>query len=206
MRMAVTVLLVMQAACALTDMTVVPPEKGVATNLGGGRGRAVQLILPLSDERPDRSRCGMKKNSYNMHTADVHCSAEPSRWLGDLLAGELRAAGFTVVSTTESRPDAVRFEGRLLQYYLEPDVGFFTFTPEADVHVRLVATTPSGLNAERDFYVKGVETSLGGFESNFQAASDKAVRQIVKDMVTAVLQLMDRYPALGAPPGARSAL
>jgi hypothetical protein len=63
----------------------------------------------------------------------------------------------------------LRLEGKLLQFFVEPKVGFVTFTPEADIHVRLVASSPSGLLAERDFYVKGEETSLIGTENNFQS-------------------------------------
>lgn len=113
------------------------------------------------------------------------------------MASELRKAGFNVVTTPSSSSTEVKLEGQLLQFFVEPKVGF-TFTPEADIHIRLVASSQSGLLAEREFYVKGIEISLVGAESNIQAASDKAVHEIIKDMVTAVVNLMDRYPGLGA--------
>jgi uncharacterized lipoprotein YajG len=148
--------------------------------------------MPFADERPARDRCGMQKNGYNMDTANVYCAEEPARFLADLLAKELAASGFRVVPATEGA--AVRIEGRLQQFFVEPKIGFFTFTPEADVHVRLVASAATGLLAERDFYVKEVEESLVGTEDNFQQASNAAVRAVVKDMVAAIIALLDRYP------------
>jgi hypothetical protein len=183
--------------CAFTNLTITPPQEPIGSNLTGGKQRSILVVTPFTDGRPVQNRCGMQKNGYNMDTANVYCSAEPAQWLAELLASELRASGFNVLSASETSPDAVRLEGRLLQFFVEPKVGVFTFTPEADIHIQLVASSASGMLAERNFYVKGIETSLVGTESNFQAASTAAVRSIVKDMVAAILALMDRYPAVG---------
>jgi hypothetical protein len=182
--------------CAFTNLTVTPPQQPIGSNLSGGKGRNVQVMLPFTDDRPVKERCGMQKNGWNMDTANVYCSADPAQWLADLLAGELRESGFNVLSPSQGGADAIRLEGHLLQFFVEPKLGVFTFSPEADVHVHLVASSSSGLIAERDFYVKGTETSLVGVESNFQSATTSAVRAVVKDMVGAVLALMDRYPDL----------
>ncbi len=196
-RLLLAVPLLSLVGCAFHDLRVTPPEGPIGSNLSGGNQRSVQVIVPFADDRPVRSRCGMQKNGYNADTANVYCSAEPAQWLADLLATELQATGFKVISASQASAGAVRLEGSLLQFFVEPKVGAFTFSPEADIHVRLVARSPSGLLAERDFYVKGTETSLVGVESNFQAATTSAARSIIKDMVGAVLALMNRYPELG---------
>ncbi len=188
--------LLLVGGCAFTNLTVTPPQQLIGANLSGGKQRAVVVVAPFSDDRPFKNRCGMQKNGYNMDTASVFCSAEPAQWLADLLGSEFSAAGFNVVAAPPTSARAVRLEGRLLQFFVEPKVGVFTFTPEADIHVQLVASSASGMLAQRDFYVKGTETSMIGTESNFQAASNSAVRAIVKDMVAAVLALVDRYPDL----------
>jgi hypothetical protein len=182
-------------ACALTAGTIAPPAQSVRTGLEGGGERPVLVLAGWADERPVRTRCGMKKNGYNMDTADMRCAAEPAQWLPGLLATELKAAGFAVLQAPS--PDALAIEGHLLQFFVEPKVGAFTFSPEADVHVRLVVTSTEGLRAERSFYVKGIEESLAGLDSNFQAASDSAVRAVLKDMVAAILALSKRYPPTG---------
>lgn len=186
-------LVIASSGCAITNMNLAPPRGPVAANLTGGKQRYVAVVVPFADERQTPQRCGMKKNGYNMDTASVLCTEPPATFLATLLASELRAAGFEVY--TNAAPNgAVKLEGHLLQFFVEPKVGFVTFTPEADVHVRLVASSTSGLLAERDFYVKGTETSLVGTDENMQRASDTAVRAIVRDMVAAVLSLLDRYP------------
>ncbi len=188
--------LILLGGCAFANLTVTPPQQPISAGLSGGKQRTVFMVVPFTDDRPFKNRCGMQKNGFNADTANVYCSAEPAQWLADLLLDELRATGFNVVAAAPSSARAVRLEGHLLQFFVEPKVGVFTFTPETDIHVQLVASSGSGLLAERDFYVKGVETSMVGTESNFQAATTAAVRSIVKDMVSAVLALVDRYPDL----------
>jgi hypothetical protein len=140
----------------------------------------------------------MQKNGWNWDTANVYCSAEPSIYIADLLANELKEAGFSVPFKAQTS-DPLRVEGKLLQFFVEPKVGFATFSPEADIHVRLVATSGSGLLADRDFYVKVDETSLVGTAGNFQLASEAATRRIIKDMAAAIVALYDRFPELGQP-------
>lgn len=195
-RLAVAALL-WGSGCAFVDVTVRPPERAVGSGVSGGRGRIVQVVIPFAEGRPEQNRCGMMKNGLNMDTANVLCSAPPTEWLAALLAAELQAAGFKVIPAAQASPGAVRIEGTLLQFFVEAKIGLVTYSPEADVHVRLVATSASGLLAERDFYVKETETSAMGTEANFQAASTSAAQSVVKSMVEAVVGLMNRYPELG---------
>ena len=189
--------LILITSCAFSNLTVTPPKDPINSNLHGGNHRNLHVIVPMNDSRMMRYRCGMQKNGWNMDTANVNCLNEPAQWIAELLTDELRNSGFTVTTGTKSNSNAIILEGQLLQFFVEPKVDAFTFTPEADIHVRLVASSQSGLLAEREFYVKGMETSMVGAESNFQKASDAAVRQIIRNMVSAVLNLMNRYPDLG---------
>ncbi len=162
--------------------------------------------MPFSDARPDRSRCGTQKNGYNVETANVECSVPPAQWVADTLAQGLRSAGYHVVVTdypgAPAASSSVVVRGEVLQFFIEPKVGFFTFTPEADISVRLVVTSPSGLRAERRFYFKSEEVSIIGTEDNFQAAANTATQQAVRDMAAAIVELLGRYPDLGAPAAA----
>lgn len=180
--------------CAFTQVNITPPKDEVSVGLSGGNARRVAVVIPMDDKRDIRHRCGMQKNGYNMDTANVICSREPAQWLPELLASELTKAGFQVEKASEARSPTLQVQGQLLRYFLEPKVGFWTFSPEADIHVKLIARTQAGLVAERNFYVKGIETSMVGVESNVQKASDTAVRGIVKDMVAAIIELNQKYP------------
>jgi hypothetical protein len=93
----------------------------------------------------------------------------------------------------------VHVHGEVQQFFVEPVLGFFTFSPEADVAVRLVVSTSSGLLAERRFYFKASHEALVGTEDKFQSASDAVTRDTVQGMVDAIVTLLNRYPALGAP-------
>jgi hypothetical protein len=199
MRIAVTVLgLSLLSGCAFTNLTINPPASSVSTQLSGGDKREIVMNIPFADERQIRARCGMKKNSYNMDTASVYCSSEPAVWLARLLAEELKAAGFTVKTDgITDKPNGVKVEGFLLKFFIEPVIGFTTISLETDTHIKLVATSASGLNAEHSFFFKGKNAALTGMDSNFQPSVDDATRKIINDMVSAILTLMNRYPELG---------
>lgn len=200
------VLLLFTGGCAFVDLNVAPPDAGaLAQSSSLGRGREIILEAPFADQRPLPARCGMQKNGYNMDTANVNCTVSPPAWLSKALEQGLVSAGFRVRGKdNEQSPSAVHVEGAVLQFFVEPDVGFTTFTPEADISVKLVVTSASGLRAERVFYVKGIEESLVGSEENFQKAATGGTQQIVSAMVNAIAGLLDRYPQLGAPSAASS--
>ncbi len=183
--------------CAFVNLTVHPPNLSEASSRQANAGPPIAVVVPFADERPDPSRCGLQKNGYNMATATVYCSVKPAEFLAQHLAAELRSRGFTVhTDANASDSAALRIEGKLLQFFVEPQIGFVTVNPEADIHVKLVVTSPSGLVAERSFYVKEEEVALAALEPSFQAASDKATRKISSDMARAVKALFERYPQL----------
>jgi hypothetical protein len=187
--------------CAFIDLNVTPPSPSVfsdAPNLG--RGREVIVDRPFADRRGYPGRCGMQKNGYNMDTADVFCSITPTDWIAGTLEQGLTAAHFRVLHPGDPiGPDVVRIQGAVFQFFLEPDIGGLAVTSEADIGVKLIATSASGLRAERVFYVKGTDTTLMATEANFQTASEDATIQVVRLMVEHLSKLMDRYPQLGKP-------
>ena len=198
-RLVVLSFLLMGMGCAFSNATVTPPRGAISSGIKGGQGRELVVQAPFSDERPIRNRCGMQKNGFNMDTANAYCAQEPSVYLAELLANELKEAGFAVTLQPQGA-DPLKLEGKLLQFFVEPKVGFFTFTPEADIQIRLIVVSSSGLSAERDFYVKAEETSMIGWQENFQLATEEATRRIIKEMAAAIVALCDRFPGVGAPP------
>lgn len=186
------------SGCAFRDVIINPPESSLSSQLSGGSGRELVVHTPFADDRQIRQRCGMVKNSYNADTASVTCSSDPTDWLANLLAAELRTAGFKVKTDgVSSKPSGVMVDGVLIKFFIEPVIGFSTITFETDIHIKLVATSNNGLNAERSFFVKGTYSALSGLSSNFQPSVDDATIKIVKDMAAAILTLMNRYPELG---------
>jgi hypothetical protein len=187
------------AGCAFTDVQLDMPISGLAAPLKGGNGRQVIVAMPFVDQRAQPHRCGMQKNGYNMDTANVVCRSDPTQWIAQLLADELRASGFAVVAADGPRKaTALRLEGNLLQLFVEPLAGTFSVSCEADLQVRLVATSETGLRAERTFMAKGVWKGFAGIDTPFHDSFKKASDQVVAAMVEAVLELLNRYPQLGA--------
>lgn len=185
------------SGCAFTDVSLRAPEVSEVARKCTGTRPLITLVTPFEDNRPQKKRCGMKKNSYDMETADVFCGAEPSRYLAGLLAAELDKAGFDVqYKAASASSEGLHLEGQLLQFFVEPVIGAFTANPEADVYVKLSATSASGLKAERDFYVKWEETSLAATDDNIQIAADKATSGVVINMAHAVQELVERFPEL----------
>ncbi len=155
----------------------------------------------------------MKKNGYNMDTASVHCTEPPEKALGRLIARELTEAGFQVLvvrTPQEVEPSTMVITGRLDETFLEPKLDFLTMTFETDVALTLTARTGAGLTARRRFYVKGEEASLFASVGDMERSYASGVRQLVTDVVGAVANLSERFPASTGPsdgsPSAASSL
>ena len=195
----IAILIMILSGCAFTDVNLVMPEETLPTSIPEGDGREIVVVVPFADDRQIRDRCGMQKNGFNMDTANAICTTEPAVWLVNLLANELRASGFSVVGAESSHKEsALRIEGSLLKVFVEPILGMWTGSHEADLHVKLIATSDSGLQAERSFFVKGRKGgALISITPLFELALSHATRQLLLEMVEAIISLMNRYPELG---------
>lgn len=186
-------LLVILSGCGEIDVHLQPPTSGLRAPVPGGNHR--QIVMPeyFTDNRTGQL-CGMKKYG----NASVTCRGNPAQWLAALLANELRASGFTVLSDKEIvRDNALRLDGVLLTLFAEPVLGYWSTTVETDLSVTLVATSKTGLHAERTFFVKGESTSYISPQFIFNSSLKDGVRQLMGKMVEAILELMRQYPQLG---------
>jgi hypothetical protein len=184
--------------CALVDVSIKPPESGLEKPIPGGNQRQVIVTVPFQDARELRSRCGVQKGGYGNETASAVCEGNPAEWLAEFLARELTASGFTVLrSENGARDTALKIDGVLLKIFVEPVVGFWTATIESDLNVKLIATSKTGLHAERAFFSKGELTSIIWPQGLFNDSVRRGTRDLLSKMVEAILELMKRYPELG---------
>lgn len=191
-------LLVAFPGCALTDVRLKPPESGLKTPIPGGNERQVIVTVPFSDARQIKDRCGMQKGGYGNETANALCVGDPAQWIATFLARELTASGFMVLPAEGgARDSALKVEGVLLKIFAEPVVGFWTATVETDLAVKLMATSRTGLHAERTFFVKGELTSVIWPQGIFNDSLENGTRGLLAKMVEAILELMKQYPELG---------
>lgn len=186
------------SGCALTDVRVKAPESGLKAPIPVGNGRQIILAVPFSDARQIKNHCGVQKNGYGQVTASALCVEEPAQWIATFLARELTASGFMVVPAEGgARESALKIDGALLKIFVEPVVGFWTTTVESDLQVKLTATSRTGLQAERTFFVKGEVTSIIWPQGIFNDSLENGTRQLLTKMVEAILELMKQYPELG---------
>jgi hypothetical protein len=196
--MLLTVLVLTVSGCALAEVNVKPPEAGLETPIPGGNQRQVIVTIPFQDGRQSTSRCGVQKGGYGNETAQAVCQGNPTQWIAEFLARELKASGFTVLPSEQgARDTALKVEGVLLKIFVEPVVGFWSTTVESDLNVKLVATSKTGLQAERTFFAKGEKTSIIWPQGIFNDSVERGSRDLLTKMVEAVLELMKRYPELG---------
>lgn len=203
MKIVHVLLVLLLSGCAFKNVNVEPPAAYAGPQITGGEGRELVVAVPFADQRTSPGRCGMQKNGYNMDTADAICRVAPATRLAELLADGLRKAGFAVRSqATGAKPSALQIQGNLLQFFVEPVIGFAMGDMETDIKIRLVARSSTGLLAERDFFVKGTQSAFVGSESNFQKSVDDASMRVIQQMVAAIVTLLNRYPQLGGFPAA----
>jgi hypothetical protein len=196
------------SACAVRDVPLTLPTKGLEDTIRGGRGRQVIVTIPFEDGREPK-RCGMRKNEYSVEVASVVCQSDPAVWIALLLADELRASGFDVLAAeAEHRPGALRIDGTLFKLFVEPVIGVWTSSLEADLAVTLRVSTQTGLEAERRFFVKGWKGGVVVLSLQpYLTATHRAAQALLDEMVRAIIELMDRHPQLGsndAPPAVRA--
>ena len=147
-------------------------------------------------------------NAEHEQAHGVRLAAEDERALAaKLLADELRASGFRVLPADGAKePNAVRVDGSLLKLFVEPVQGAFSGSLEADLSVKLRLTSGNGLDAERTFFVKGWKGGqLVSTMQPYHTALHRATQDLLAQMVGSIVELMNRYPELGAnPPSSES--
>ena len=192
------ILVLMLSGCSTTDVKLLPPPAGLTAPIPGGAQRQVIITVPFADARQITNRCGMQRSGYGDETASAYCEGDPAQWIAALLAAELKASGFTVLSTEEgARDSALKIEGVLLKLFAEPVIGPWLTAIETDLSVKLVVTSRSGLRAERTFFVKGDREAIVWTQGTFNDSLDRGTRQLLGKMVEDILELMKRYPQLG---------
>jgi hypothetical protein len=189
--------------CALTPARVLLKDDPAGLRLQGGAGREV-VVFPVTDERGDSTRCGVKRNAYGTETADARCEPDASTWLVHLVLRGLNQAGFRPVTLlTAKTPDPLRIRLTLERLFIDADPEFATVTLTADVHVLVAVDTASGLAARRSFFVQVEQSTALVTERAYQAVMDEATNALVARVVAAVVELADKYPAIGVPAGQR---
>jgi len=193
-RWTILVFVVFSCSCAFTPLQVDLPTGGPASSWHVAKHREVIVVTPFRDSRVTGSRCGMKKNGYNMDTADVSCNQQPQVWVSRLLSDGLRRAGFAVKEVSNFRNErnadgGLLLQGSLVKLFSEPVLGFWSSSIETDISVKLMAKTRSGLRAQRVFFSKGTAVASLSERDAYEASIRDATDDLIKNMVGSVIEL-----------------
>lgn len=186
------------AGCAFSNITVPMPQPGGTTGYSGGADRTV-VVPAFVDKRYDQSRVGMKKDNFNQDTASVLPSLNVNEWLGTRLGNELKSAGFRV-GTTGENVKATKVQGFTQKLFIEPVVQWSTVDVETDLSVIIHVSRPDGLEAERRYFVKGLDPALMALEDSYASSLRQAMDALMKRVVADIINLLNRFPETEARP------
>ncbi len=99
--------------------------------------------------------------------------------------------------TTSAGPVPLRVSGELRQLFIEPVIGFWTMSLEADLSVAITVSA-SGITASRTFYVKGTRKAFASTKGHYRVALERATEELVRNVVVAIVELADRESASNA--------
>jgi len=191
LRCAIIIVSAAVSGCAFTKVDVQMPT-GSSSGLSGGQNRAL-AIAAVADQRQIKDRIGMQKNNYGSDTANAIPDQKVETWLADRLAAELKAAGFQITGDG-ANPKAAVLQAHLLKLFIEPVQQWSTVDLETDLSVKLRLTRPDGLEAERQYFVKGLGQAMMSASGAYSASLKNATDTLMKRIVADVINLLNKFP------------
>lgn len=128
-----------------------------------------------------------------MDTANAIADQSVDGWLASRLGAELKAVGFQVVGDG-AQPKAVKIQGYVLKLFTEPVQQWTTMDIETDLAVRIQIIRSDGLEAERRYFIKGVEQGMMSLSGAFDGSVNKAADALMKRLVPDIINLLNKYP------------
>ena len=176
-----------------SDFTLPLPQPGVTTRCSGGNER-VLIVSPFVDKRAEQ-RIGMRKNHTDKDdVGSVFANHNVKEWLSSRLSNELNSAGFRV-NPQGVHPNATTIQGFINDLFIEWVTHWSIVDVESDISVLIHVSRPDGLEAERLYFVKGVEqVSPFASQAAYAASLRKSSDDLMKRVVAGSIDLLNRYP------------
>jgi hypothetical protein len=97
--------------------------------------RSPVFLSRVNDLRRDQKRIGCKKSGFSTESADLFLDHPIPQWFGGVLNEEFKRAGLTLAKP--ETPGVCRIEVNILDFFIEPEVGF-AYELHAVVHAELL--------------------------------------------------------------------
>jgi len=187
---AVAILAGALSGCAFTNIPVSLPTQPTS-GYSGGENR-VLTVPKFIDQRQIKDRIGMQKNGYGMDTANAIPDQNVDGWLTARLAAELQAVGFQVVGDG-TQAKATKIQGYVTKLFTEPVQQWTTMDLETDLAVRIQLSRPDGLEAERRYFIKGVEQGMMSLSGAFNGSVNKTSDALMKRLIPDIINLLNKF-------------
>lgn len=179
----VALVLILLAACEVNRTLNLPANTGLVESNPVGRGRAVAIHVPFTDQRAQRDNCG-KIGRWR-----ILCDQEPAAWLADLLVHELSDRGFAVTSDeSEPSPGVLTIDGTLRRLYVRSEDRGWAITTVAEISMELTARSDGGFE-QRQSFVAEEDSGLEYWRlsnRDYHVSTLNALKVIIRDMAEAI--------------------
>ena len=145
------------------------------------------FLARVSDRRPNQNRIGCKKNGYGSETADLFLDVQLTDWFGGVMNEEFQRAG---LSLSSNDPLAARIEVDLLDFFVEPEVGFGSLHLFAVVHAEVTMRLPMGTTFARRFAAHTDDTFMMATDGSYTKMIEEAMMNWIAEAVVEVLRLL----------------
>lgn len=179
------------SGCAFSNIPVTLPTQPTSGYSGGDN--RVLIVPKFIDQRQIKDRIGMQKNGYGMDTASAMADQNVDAWLAERLTAELRAVGFQVVGAG-AQAKGTQIQGYVIKLFAEPVQQWTTMDLETDLAVRIELSRPDGLEAERRYFIKGVEQGMMSLSGAFNGSVSKTSDALMKRLIPDIINLLNKFP------------
>lgn len=145
------------------------------------------FLARVSDRRPNQNRIGCKKGGWGSESADLFLDVQLTDWFGGVMNEEFQRAGLNL---TPKDPQAARIEVDLLDFFVEPEVGFGSLHLFAVVHAEVTVRLPAGTIFARRFAAHTDETFMMVTDGSYTKMLEEAMMNWMAEAVVEVLRLL----------------
>ena len=167
--------------------TVQLPSTTAIGGVTGGKNRV--LIVPIAiDDRQDRELSGSGPG-IDLYPDDQ----EIPIWFTQRLKGELKAGGFRVFERS-THGNTTSVSAHIKVFFTEGITHIAAYSFETDISVLIFVKRSDGLEAKRNYYVKGTQYGESHSKGHYIRAQEKATDKLMTRIVQDLISLMDTYP------------
>jgi hypothetical protein len=154
------------------------------------------FLARVSDRRPTQNRIGCKKTGTGSESADIFLDVKLTDWFGGVMNEEFRRSGLRLAPDD---PQVARIEVDLLDFFVEPEIHFWSSTQLfAVVHAEVTVRLPQGTTFARRFAAHNDESFVLPTDGSYTKVIEEAMMNWMGEAVVEILRLLQSQPRTAA--------